>query len=103
MNKATKINHDKAICDILSAVADDTDLDTLKAKTTAICRQYFPNADLTMLNTFNDFGHFAQHYFGYLQYVGAEVNRYYRENRAKSPTIKKGVADYLDRKRTVRK
>ncbi|GHV02577.1 hypothetical protein FACS1894211_14230 [Clostridia bacterium] len=77
------INGDKAVCEMLGAVAERKDLDFVESQAVEICHKYFPNADEVMFNTFKDFAHFAQHYVLHKETVFAVVRRYALAERGK--------------------
>lgn len=80
MTKQFRIKKEKALLDILSEVAEQNDLETLRIKVNKIGILYFPNADLMFLNALYDYAYYQQHLANYTEILHSECNRYYREN-----------------------
>ncbi len=81
MTKQNAVRQDKAVCAILSVVAELNTIDVLEEKTKRICAEYFPCAEKVLENAFLDFAVSVQSVRCYAQSLSIEINRYNRNHK----------------------
>lgn len=81
MTKQNAVNKDKAICAVLSAVAELNTIEVLEEKTRRICAEYFPCAEKVLENVFLDFAVSVQGVRCCTESLRIEINRYNRNHK----------------------